>query len=48
MDCRTEYLSTMECVGKLIGKALAEGILLDVNFAPFFLTKVLNRPTTRT
>jgi len=38
----------MECVGKLIGKALAEGILLDVNFAPFFLTKVLNRPTTRT
>ncbi len=43
-----EYLAAMECVGKLIGKALAEGILLDVDFAPFFLTKVLSRPTTCT
>jgi ubiquitin-protein ligase E3 C len=35
----TELLQRYEFVGRIIGKCLYEGILVDVNFAPFFLRK---------
>jgi ubiquitin-protein ligase E3 C len=36
-----EFGALMQFVGRLVGKALYEGILLDVPFAPFFISKVL-------
>ena len=39
-----DFTSIMETIGKLLGKALVEGILVDVNFAPHFLARVLGRP----
>lgn len=33
------YLQQYEFLGRIIGKCLYEGILVDVNFAPFFLRK---------
>lgn len=36
-------LERLEFVGRIIGKALFEGILIDVGFAGFFLAKWLNR-----
>jgi ubiquitin-protein ligase E3 C len=35
----TELLKRYEFLGRIIGKCLYEGILVDVNFAPFFLRK---------
>ncbi|KAF2734244.1 hypothetical protein EJ04DRAFT_493776 [Polyplosphaeria fusca] len=35
----TELLRRYEFLGRIIGKCLYEGILVDVNFAPFFLRK---------
>jgi ubiquitin-protein ligase E3 C len=35
----TELLQHYEFLGRIIGKCLYEGILVDVNFAPFFLRK---------
>jgi len=35
----------MEIVGRIVAKALYEGILLDVSFAPFFLAKLINQDT---
>ncbi|KAH7396768.1 hypothetical protein DE146DRAFT_720190 [Phaeosphaeria sp. MPI-PUGE-AT-0046c] len=35
----TSFLQRFEFVGRIIGKCLYEGILVDVNFAPFFLRK---------
>lgn len=35
----TEMLHRYEFLGRIIGKCLYEGILVDVNFAPFFLRK---------
>lgn len=34
-----EFLQRYEFLGRIIGKCLYEGILVDVNFAPFFLRK---------
>lgn len=36
---------TMEFVGRVLGKAVFEGILLDIPFAPFFLSKLQNNYT---
>ena len=41
------HLELLEYVGRMIGKAVYEGIVVDVPFASFFLTQVLgkkNRP----
>ena len=41
------HLELLEFVGRMIGKAVYEGIVVDVPFASFFLTQVLgkkNRP----
>ncbi|KAF1845300.1 uncharacterized protein K460DRAFT_366176 [Cucurbitaria berberidis CBS 394.84] len=35
----SELLQRYEFLGRIIGKCLYEGILIDVNFAPFFLRK---------
>ncbi|KAF1952578.1 hypothetical protein CC80DRAFT_479407 [Byssothecium circinans] len=35
----TEFLQRYEFLGRIIGKCMYEGILVDVNFAPFFLRK---------
>ncbi|KAF2690314.1 hypothetical protein K458DRAFT_328646 [Lentithecium fluviatile CBS 122367] len=35
----SEFLQRFEFLGRIIGKCLYEGILVDVNFAPFFLRK---------
>ena len=35
----SELLQRYEFLGRIIGKCLYEGILVDVNFAPFFLRK---------
>ena len=35
------HLDLFEFVGKMIGKAVYEGIVVDVPFASFFLTQVL-------
>jgi len=36
---QTDLLRRYEFLGRIIGKCLYEGILVDVNFAPFFLLK---------
>lgn len=40
-DCIPEYTKLFEFIGRLCGKALLDGILLDVPFAPFFLRNLL-------
>ena len=35
----TNLLQRYEFLGRIIGKCLYEGILVDINFAPFFLLK---------
>ncbi|KAF2830557.1 E3 ubiquitin-protein ligase NEDD4 [Ophiobolus disseminans] len=35
----SDFLQRYEFLGRIIGKCLYEGILVDVNFAPFFLRK---------
>ena len=37
------HLSLFEFVGRILGKAVYEGILVDVPFAQFFLSQVLNQ-----
>ncbi|CEG80848.1 hypothetical protein RMATCC62417_15119 [Rhizopus microsporus] len=37
------HIELFEFIGKVIGKAMYEGILLDVQFAKFFLAKLLGR-----
>ncbi|KAG4301756.1 hypothetical protein PCK1_001993 [Pneumocystis canis] len=39
--CEPAQLQCFEFLGRLIGKCIYETILLDVTFAPFFLTKLL-------
>lgn len=36
-------MSTMQFIGKIIGKILIEGILIDVRFASFFWSKIVGR-----
>ncbi|KAJ1538892.1 hypothetical protein HK096_001225, partial [Nowakowskiella sp. JEL0078] len=43
---KQQHLRNFEFVGRVIGKALYEGILLDVEFASFFLSKWLGRQNT--
>jgi ubiquitin-protein ligase E3 C len=38
-DAKMDLLRKYEFLGRIIGKCLYEGILVDVNFAPFFLRK---------
>lgn len=38
------HLDLFEFVGKMIGKAVYEGIVVDVPFASFFLTQVKLTP----
>lgn len=40
------HLSLFEFVGKLLGKAIYEGIVIDVPFASFFLSQVLGHQQT--
>ena len=42
-----QQLAYFEFLGRLLGKALQEGILIEASFAPFFLNKWLGRPTYR-
>ncbi|KAG9509732.1 Ubiquitin-protein ligase E3B, partial [Fragariocoptes setiger] len=39
-----DHLSLFEFVGKMLGKAVYEGIVVDVPFASFFLSQVLGQP----
>lgn len=39
-----EHLSLFNFVGKMLGKAVYEGIVVDVPFATFFLSRVLGQP----
>ncbi|ORZ03623.1 hypothetical protein BCR43DRAFT_483669 [Syncephalastrum racemosum] len=39
----TNHINLFEFIGKVIGKAVYEGILLDVQFASFLLAKLLGR-----
>ncbi|KTW25580.1 hypothetical protein T552_03441 [Pneumocystis carinii B80] len=41
--CESSQLQCFEFLGKLIGKCIYESVLLDVTFAPFFLTKILGK-----
>ena len=41
-----ESLLVLEMMGMMIGKALYEGILQDINLAPFFAAKILGVPRT--
>ncbi len=41
-----DHLQLFEFVGKMIGKAVYEGIVVDVPFAPFFLSQVLGKDHT--
>eukprot|EP00795_Rhopilema_esculentum_P015545 gene15545-6809_t len=38
-----DHLHLFEFIGKMLGKAVYEGILVDVPFAPFFLSQLLHR-----
>jgi len=38
-----DHLSLLECVGKILGKAIYEGILMDVPFATFLLNMMCGR-----
>ncbi|KAJ3116552.1 hypothetical protein HK098_006574, partial [Nowakowskiella sp. JEL0407] len=42
-DVKAQILKSLEFVGKILGKAIYEGILVDVEFAEFFLEKLLGR-----
>lgn len=39
-----DHLSLFNFVGKMLGKAIYEGIVVDVPFATFFLSRVLGQP----
>jgi len=39
-----DYLSLFNFVGKMLGKAVYEGIVVDVPFATFFLSRLLGKP----
>lgn len=39
-----DHLSLFNFVGKMLGKAIYEGIVVDVPFASFFLSRVLGQP----
>ena len=41
-----ESLLLLELMGMMVGKALYEGILQDINLAPFFAAKILGVPRT--
>ncbi len=41
-----QFEEMLEFVGKLIGKALSEGILVNAHFAPFFLNKIMGRASS--
>lgn len=38
-DTTSDLLARYEFLGRIVGKCLYEGILVDINFAPFFLLK---------
>lgn len=40
IDQTDNHLHLFEFVGKMIGKAIFEGIVVDVPFAPFFVSQV--------
>lgn len=40
-----QNLAYFQFLGRLLGKALFEGILIEASFAPFFLSKWLGKPT---
>ncbi|XP_048241193.1 ubiquitin-protein ligase E3B-like [Haliotis rufescens] len=42
------HLALFEFVGKMLAKALYEGIVVDIPFAPFFLTQLLGRQQSST
>lgn len=42
------HLALFEFVGKMLGKAVYEGIVVDVPFAPFFLTQMLGHQQSST
>ncbi|XP_063448958.1 ubiquitin-protein ligase E3B-like [Mytilus trossulus] len=42
------HLSLFEFVGKMLGKAVYEGIVVEVPFAPFFLTQMLGHQQSAT
>ncbi|XP_076453206.1 ubiquitin-protein ligase E3B-like [Babylonia areolata] len=42
------HLTLFEFVGKMLGKAVYEGIVVDVPFAPFFLTQMLGHQQSST
>ncbi|XP_023931674.1 ubiquitin-protein ligase E3B-like, partial [Lingula anatina] len=42
------HLTLFEFVGRMLGKAVYEGIVVDVPFAPFFLTQILGRTYSST
>jgi len=42
-----DHLSLFNFVGKMLGKAVYEGIVVDVPFASFFLSRVLGQPQSR-
>ncbi|KAH3752596.1 hypothetical protein DPMN_187217 [Dreissena polymorpha] len=42
------YLHLFEFVGKMLGKAIYEGIIVEVPFAPFFLTQILGYGSSST
>ncbi|CAH1803144.1 unnamed protein product, partial [Owenia fusiformis] len=41
--CQENHLALFEFVGRMLGKAVYEGIVVDVPFANFFLTQILNQ-----
>ena len=41
-----DHLSMFEFIGKLIGKAIYEGHVIDVEFAPFFLRQIIGFQST--
>ena len=38
-----DYLQTINFIGKIIAKLIIEGILVNIRFAPFFWSQVLNK-----
>ncbi|KAK7473434.1 hypothetical protein BaRGS_00035310 [Batillaria attramentaria] len=45
---KENHLALFEFVGKMLGKAVYEGIVVDVPFAPFFLTQMLGHQQSST
>ena len=46
LQVQPEYLQLFEFVGKMVGKAVYEGHLMDLPLAPFFVNLVVGRPNT--